>query len=272
MGLKTRAVHVGHTKESVAMTGQRLAVQRRDAAIGNAIIVNVLIGNPRLPARGQFERDVGVHRVALAVEEIAVVVQFLVEGVQAECRAFGNGRVHVGSDFPCAKRVDADLAAHEEAVGGGCLLDTIDNAAAAAPTEDEGIRAFQDLDAFDVIEVPKILDVVAHTIEEEVGGGVLPAQRDLVTIAFALADGDARDVAKDIRKTSMCLVLDLFASYGVDRLGYVDKRCIGLGCRSRVNGEIAIGLANDEDCIAAFVARLTSECGPGQGQRRGRNH
>jgi U3 small nucleolar RNA-associated protein 14 len=41
------------------------------------------------------------------------------------------------------------------------------------------------LDPLDVVEVAEILNVVAHPVDEEVGGGVVAAQRDLVAVAFA---------------------------------------------------------------------------------------
>ncbi len=67
----------------------------------------------------------------------------------------------------------------------GALGDAIDDAAAAAAAENHRIGALEHLDPVDVVEVAEILDVVADAVDEEVGGGVVAAQGELVAVALA---------------------------------------------------------------------------------------
>ena len=55
------------------------------------------------------------------------------------------------------------------------LGDAVDDAAAAATSEDQGVRPLQDLEALDIVEVAVVLGVVADAVDEEVGRGVLAA-------------------------------------------------------------------------------------------------
>ena len=75
----------------------------------------------------------------------------------------------------------------------GALGDAVDDPAAPAAAEDHCVGALQYLDPVEIVEVAEILGVIAKTVDEEVGGGVVAAQGKLVTVGFAGAGGRARD-------------------------------------------------------------------------------
>ena len=52
----------------------------------------------------------------------------------------------------------------------GRLSDAVDDPAAAAAAEDHRVGALEHLDPVDIVEVAEILNVVAHAVDEEVGG------------------------------------------------------------------------------------------------------
>ena len=63
---------------------------------------------------------------------------------------------------------------------------------------DKRARSLQDLDALRVVEIAEILDVVAEAVDEEVRAGIDAANDELVAIAFALMDRNARHVARRV--------------------------------------------------------------------------
>ena len=168
-------------------------------------------------------------------------------------------------------------AAGEQAAFVGRLLHPVDDAAAAAAAEDQRVGALQDLDPLDVVEAAVVLHVVAHAIEEEVGGGVLAAQGDLVAIALALADGDAGDVAQHVGDRVAGLVFQLLVRDHLDRLRHVDQRRVGLGRGDRLAGVIALGMADHEDFLVSPPLRPAPKaygqgaCGRQQDARRTMN-
>ena len=80
----------------------------------------------------------------------------------------------------------------------GLLQRAVDEPAAGAAAEGDRARSLQHFDALRVVEIAKILDVIAEAVDEEVGARIHAANDELVAIAFALVDGDARNVARDV--------------------------------------------------------------------------
>ena len=117
----------------------------------------------------------------------------------------------------------------------------VHDAARPAAAEDHRVRALQDLDAVEVVQVAVILDVVAHAVEEEVAGRAVAAQDDRVAVALALRHARARHVARDVREALHRLVLDQVARDHGDRLRNVDERRVRLGGGAAALGEVALG-------------------------------
>ena len=111
-----------------------------------------------------------------------------------------------------------DLAQRGEA---GLLGHAVHDPAAAATAERHGVRALQGLDALDVVEVAVVLHVVAHAVQEEVGGGAVAADDDLVAVVLALVHLDAGGVAQDVAHARHELVADELPGRHGDGLGQV---------------------------------------------------
>ena len=90
----------------------------------------------------------------------------------------------------------------------GFLERAVDETAAGAATEGQRARPLQHLDALGVVEIAEDLHVVAEAVDEEIGARIDAANDEFVAIAFALMDGDAGNVARDIGDALEALVLD----------------------------------------------------------------
>ena len=107
----------------------------------------------------------------------------------------------------------------------GLLGHAVDDSAAAAAAEDHRVRALQRLDALEVVEVAVVLHVVAHAVQEEVGGRAVAADDDLVAVVLALVDLDARARSASTSPTlSMSWSLDELLGGDGDRLRHVAQR------------------------------------------------
>src|SRR5262249_58821520 len=102
----------------------------------------------------------------------------------------------------------------------------------------EGDRAWslQHLHALRVVEIAKILDVVAEAVDVEVGARIHAADDELVAVAFALVDVDARNVARDVGEVLEAVVVDELPGDDAERLGNVDDGRIDLGRHRRAVG------------------------------------
>ena len=100
-----------------------------------------------------------------------------------------------------------DFAQGSEA---GLFRHAIDNAAAAATTKHHRVWPFQGFDALDVVEIAIVLNVVAHTIEKEIGARAVAANDKLVAIVLALVRCDAGNISDNVRDTRHRLVANLF--------------------------------------------------------------
>src|SRR5262249_16775554 len=105
----------------------------------------------------------------------------------------------------------------------------IDHAAAAAATEDHGIRPAQNFDALQVVEVAVILNVIAHSVEKEVGRRTGAANDDLIAVVLALVSSDAGRITYDIAEAHQLLVSDLLLRHDGDRLRHIAQRRQSLG-------------------------------------------
>ena len=109
-------------------------------------------------------------------------------------------------------RLVAEHAALQEDLADGLksrlLHHAIDDAARAAAAEDHRVGALERLDAIDVVEVAVVLHVVAHAVDEEVGGRAVAAHDDLIAVVLALVRRDAGHVAHDVADAHHQLIPD----------------------------------------------------------------
>ena len=119
-----------------------------------------------------------------------------------------------------------------------------------------------DLDSLDIIERPKILDVIADTIDKEIGSGILSSDGDLVAVALALPDRCAWRVTENIANILKRLVIKLFAGDNRNGLGRIDKRRGGFQARA-ADRDIAFFFARNDNFLIiseAFVDGFLGRC------------
>ena len=240
MCLELGTVHAGYAEKLIAITANRTVglarhgSNRRHATVGDAVVIYIFIRQTQFPVRTERNRQIRVPRITFAANKITVAIELFINRIQPHCGNIAQRRVEVGGKIISTKAVDARLARVKNFICNRRFLHTVDDAATTAATEDQGIRAFEYLDTVDVVKSTIILDVVADTIDEEVGSGVLSAQGNLVAVAFALPYCSARYIAQYIGKAVVRLVVELFARYNIDRLRHVDKWRVGFGRSDRV--------------------------------------
>lgn len=249
---RLRGVEAGAAEEGLEIAVRRERCRRiesRDAAgkalrgiaaIGGAAVVVIFVGQLDLGEVVGLQRNGRVDAVAFEMVEVAERIAALVEHVQPGGDVLIDGLSCIECDAPVAPR--ARLPRRLVDAGAVRLLEgAVEHAAAGAAAEGQGARALQHLDALRVVQVAEILHVVTKAVDEEVGAGIDAADDELVAIAFALVDGDARDVARDIGQALIILVADLLLGDDGKRLRDVDDRRVRLGGDGGAVGKIADG-------------------------------
>ena len=176
-----------------------------------------------------------------------MIGEVLVGGIDPQGGIVADGCVQIERQVVGPEAVRAGPCVEKPRGGAGRLLDAIDDAAAAAAAKNQRVRPLEDLDPLEIVQAPEVLDVIPHAVEEEVSGGVLAPQGDLVAIAFALSDGNARNIAQNVAEAVQRLIVELGAGHDIDALGHVEKRCVGLGRGDGIDGDIALRLPGDDD-------------------------
>ncbi|KIU01581.1 hypothetical protein QU38_00895, partial [Staphylococcus aureus] len=129
---------------------------RGDAAIGEAVVVEVLVGELQRRLGPEQEGHRRVEAVAGQLAELAIGARILEEAVQPEEGAVADAVADIEGQALVAELAAAGRhLAHAKAVR--LLEDAVDDAASAAAAEDQRVRALQHLDAVDVVEVAVVL-------------------------------------------------------------------------------------------------------------------
>ena len=264
MRLQRGAVYARNAEEQPVITAHRcVGLARRSgdgghAAVGHAIIICIFVREAELPILAEVNGKIRVPGIAFAINKAAVAFHFLIGCVDPYGRLVAQRGVEIGRKVPAAKAGDAGAGRAKAFVGHRGFLHAVNDAAAAAAAEDQRIGAFEDLDTLHIIKPAIILHVVAHAIEEEVCGGVLPAQRDLVTIALPLPHGGAGHIAQHFAEAVLRLIVKLFAGDDMDSLRNVKNRSVGLGGGDDILCHIATARTRHDD-RAAFLALITRQ-------------
>ena len=106
----------------------------------------------------------------------------------------------------------------------GFLGYPIDDAARAAAAENHAIGAFQDFHPVYVVEVAKILDVIAQPVNIEIPSRIVAPENHFIAIAFTLRYAHARHIAHHIPHILHGLVSDHLLCYDGDGLRDIAQR------------------------------------------------
>ena len=252
---------------------QGLAAERWKAAIGSPPVVEIFVAKVDPGVRRDQKADGRVETVALQLDMAAEAFAVFIDGVQPTTHPFAQGLVDVRAQAVTALAVDRSdrLVVRSQA---GALGDAIDDPAAAAASEDHGIGAAQDLDAVHVVEITEILNVVTQAVAEEVGGGVVAAQGQLVAVRFSGTRRGTGHEQQQVGDGPQLLILNL--AFGDDRQRLRDILDLRLGA-GRSAGRldaIFLTLAGDHDRVdirhVDRVHTCRSSRGAGFGSKNGR--
>jgi hypothetical protein len=214
---------IGIAEEGRDIDGGRPPLERGDAAIGHAGIVQVLVAerDPR-PLAGR-DGESRIEGVALETHLVAEAVRALVHAVETKSEPARQGLIDVRRHSLAAvgAALQGDLVNGLEA---RLLGDPIDDAPAPAPAEDHRVRSLERFHALEVVEVAVVLDVVAHAVQEEIRGRVVAADDDLVAVVLPLVRPHPREVADDVGHARHELVLDELLRGDGDGLRDVPQR------------------------------------------------
>src|SRR4249919_1909656 len=254
MGVDLGKALVGVAEEDAVEALQRLVQchlvgDRWDAAIGSAAVVEIFVAEVDPGPLTRLDSDRRIHTVAFQVNMVPEAVAILIKAIDPDARYLTQRLVDVGCQPEAAFAVARQRETLEIRLG-AALGDPVDDAAAAAAAEDHCVGALQDLDAVDIVEIAEILDVVAHTVDEKVGGAAVAPEHDGVAIAFARVHAGAGNQVEDVGDRTERLIRDLLGGDYTHRLRHVLERGAGLGRGAGFLGLIAAAVADNDDRIS----------------------
>ena len=217
----------------------RKAPERRDTAVGNAAIEEVLIADADLCGRREQVSRGGVQAIAFIVDAITIAAGPVIEARQAQRDTIRNRMV--GVDGTAEQTEAATFQARFKAIAEVSLArHAVDQTTGGAATEDHRVGAFQHFHALDVVDLTEILDVISHAVEEEVAGGGDASEHGGVAVAFTLRELNARDIPHGVLHARHGAVRHFLLGHNADRLGNVDERGIGFGRGGRAFRDIGV--------------------------------
>ena len=213
--------------------GQRAAGRCGNAPVGHAAVLEMFVAEAQQRRVADAERGAGIDPEALVVDAVAVAAGVLIEAQNAQGRTLRDLQPEIDRGAEMLLRTDFQMRLIGEAPA-GLSGHAVQHAADAAAPEDHRVRAFQHLDALDVVDIAIVLGVVPQAVREEVRGrGVAPEDQG-VAVAFALGEADARHITHDIGHALQGQIVDLVAGDDRDGLRRVDQRRVG-PCRGGDN-------------------------------------
>ena len=183
----------------------------------------------------------------MSTEDLAVICEILVSRVESQGDPVRQRRIDITAQRPSGEAVGTRGDAAFGRLESRCLGNPVDHPAATAAPEQQGICALENLDALGVVERAIVLRVVADTIKVEVGSGALTANHDLIAVAFALAERDARNIPQRVIELLDTLIVKLVAVERRHALRGIEQRGAGLD-RARLVAAVAVlAVAIDDD-------------------------
>ncbi len=169
MDSRLRVARIGIPEERRYARWRRPALERGDPAIDGSMIIEQLVPQVqcRTGARGEGHRR--IDAVSLDIHAVAKNARVLVHAVKA--------RRHV------AREALADIHRHPLLVVRAALQgefahrrpvrllgNAVDHTASTTTPEDHRVPTLQPLHPLDVVQIAEVLHIVAHSVDEEVGG------------------------------------------------------------------------------------------------------
>lgn len=241
---------VGRDRVAGAAGGNAVA---GDATIGDALVLVELIADGDQGSVAGAEGEGGVEALALIGHAVAIAGRVFVQAGNAERDFAGQVMAEIDRRALLFERPQLHVQAAEFGEVGD-LGDAVEQAAGAATAEDHGVWPLEGLDPFNIIGVAIILDVVADTVNEEVGGVGVAAEDETIAVALSLRRTEPRHITNRFRHGLNILVIDLLFADHRYRLRHVQQCgvsfCRGTGDLGIISRALAL---HDDDRLFGLV-------------------
>ena len=236
------------SEEGGHVPAPRPAVERRDPAIDGAVIDETL--TLYFDGGARADRHPGHRCDATAADRHRLPEggALFVDGVEAPREALPHRPAEIAREARLAEPIARDVERTDATAVGG-LHHAIDRAPPGAAPEGEGRGALDDIDALHVVEVAKVLEIVAEAVDEEVGRGDVAAEDGGVSVPFPLRHRDARDVADELAESGDGLIVDDVAGQEDDRLRGLHQGGRGAAERPGGSGAVAVLAPHNPDGV-----------------------
>src|SRR6185369_843550 len=180
-----------------------------NTTIGNTTIVEIFVRELYCGFWTNNQCRSWINAITLEVYVVSETTGVFVKTVNPEGDFVAEWLIEIPREALVSERaaLKRDFAQGSEP---GLFRYAINDSTAAAATKQHRVWSFQSFDALDVVEVAIVLNVVTHTIDEEVGARAVAANDELITIVLALVRCDAGYVSDDFRQARHRLVANLF--------------------------------------------------------------
>lgn len=232
----------------------------RITAVYAAVIITIFVGQQYPAIVAKLGPEGRVYGEAPTIEKITMVVELFIKPIDAKGCRFADAQIQVAAEIISTKAVNAGGSFAKLTIGNRRFGHTVNDAAATAATKDHRIGALMDLDPLDIIKRPEILNVITYAVDEEIGGGILAPDGDLVAISFTLANRCTRRVAKNIANILKRLIVKLLSGYNRDTLRCINQRCVGFQARA-ADRNIAFFFTGYDNLLIICEAFFQRLCG-----------
>ena len=175
-----------------------------------------------------FPQDAGREILATQVAIRAIAARILQRAIDVQCQRVRQ--LAVQREVAALEAVAAGSYAHLAAIGKARLLgDHVDQPTRRAPTIQGGSRPLDDLDALNVVEVAKVLRIVAHAVEQDVVQRGKAANDERIALAVARSEADGGNGLHHVRQAVGSLIAHHFLGHDLHRLRNVAQRGINFG-------------------------------------------
>ena len=210
--------------------------------IRRPVVVEILVGQFQRGLGPEQDRRRRIDAPAPQIDVVTIGATILEHSVEAEEHAVRDpvADIHGHPFIEILATLKDDFPNRSS---GGVLEHAIDDAPAAAATEDHCVRSLEHFDPLDVVEIAVVHRVVAHAVDVEIGAGLLPADHDLVPVAGTLVQEHAGHVAQGFGDSLEPLILDLLARHDRHRLRGVDQLGVRLRRAPAAVGAVACSMS-----------------------------
>ena len=198
---------------------------RGDAAVNKPLVIGIFIRQIERCSRAQLRAENGIDANSRTIIEIAVIVQIFISGIDPDACRIAHLEIEIALHAECAESVNRQLSAAKCLANDRLLGDPVDDPARAAASEQERIGPAQDFDLLQIVKRAVILDIIAHPVDEEIGGRAHSAKDYGIAVAFALGCVYTGGVVDNLRDGIKAALGNLVRGNDRQALRHINDRC-----------------------------------------------